>query len=122
VKGSGVEVGTVGPNQSVDFGIDAHLIEEPKIAQGAKEFAGENGTEVDQLFGVVIEANTQRVWRFDLEGANSVNGMYHDVSSLHQRLDWQRHLAGLKKIPIREKFGLMQFGPSFNQPSLPAGQ
>jgi hypothetical protein len=67
VKRGGIEIGTVGPNQSMDFGIDSHLIENGQVAQWTEKLSGQDGQKIDQLFGVVIELDPQGVIRFYLE-------------------------------------------------------
>lgn len=61
VKRRRVEVGVVGPDESVDFGVNAHLIEQGQVTQRAVVVAVENGFEVDDLLGVVVEEDAEGV-------------------------------------------------------------
>ena len=44
-----IEVGSVGPDQRVNFGIDSNLIEQRKIAQGLEQLSGEHLLKVNRL-------------------------------------------------------------------------
>jgi hypothetical protein len=63
----GIEVGAVGPNESVDFRINSHLIEYGQISQRPKKLSGQYWPKVNHLLGVVIELDPQGVIRFYLE-------------------------------------------------------
>jgi hypothetical protein len=51
----------------MDLGIESHLIEYSEVAQWTEKFSGQNGQEIDQMFGVVIELDSQNVGRLDRE-------------------------------------------------------
>lgn len=57
VEGGRIEVCTVGPNQSLNFWIDAHRVENSRIAQRAKKLTEQDGTKVDGSLETVIEAD-----------------------------------------------------------------
>jgi hypothetical protein len=73
VKGGRIEVGSVRPHQCFDLRIDRHLVEQFEIAQGAIQFAGENRSEIDRLFGIVVETNTECVRSNELKGPDPVD-------------------------------------------------
>lgn len=65
VQGGRIEVGSVRPHKSVDFGINAYLIEEIQIAQGTKQFAAQDRLEINDLLSLVVEAHAQGVRSVD---------------------------------------------------------
>jgi len=62
-----IEIRAVRPDQSVNFRIDAHLIENSQIPQRAEKFAGEDWLKIDDLFSRVVKSNTQSVGRLNLD-------------------------------------------------------
>ena len=77
MEGLRIKVGTVRPDQRVHLGIDTHLLEDGGVTQGLKELAGQDGLEVDCLFGRIIESNTQGVRANDLERLDTVDSVRH---------------------------------------------
>lgn len=61
VEGGRVEVGTIGPDEGMNFGVNSHLIEKCEVAQRPEEFPREDGAKIDHLFRAVIEAHTQGI-------------------------------------------------------------
>src|SRR4051794_20003374 len=74
-----VEVGAVRPHERADFGIDANLIVQREVSEWPEKLATKHGLEVDDLLGAIVECDPQRVCRLDLNRANTVNGMTHNV-------------------------------------------
>lgn len=74
---SGIKVGPVGPNERVDFRVDSRSVEQLKVAERRVQFARQSVSEIDGLHGAVVEANPQRVRRYDLEINNAIYGMAH---------------------------------------------
>src|SRR5207302_7239509 len=77
VESGRVEIGPVWPHQRLDLGINPNLIEEPQIAERAVQLTGQNGTEIDDLLGLILESNPQRVVRDRLKGADLMYRMSH---------------------------------------------
>ena len=76
-----VEVGAVGPDQSVALWINAHLTEELGLGEGSVNFSNENRPEVDDLFGGIGEANPEGVIAEVLERRDSVDLVGHGTTS-----------------------------------------
>ncbi len=67
VKGLGIEVSSVGPDESVNFWVYANLIKKRQILQGAIEVSTENLLEIDRLSRIVIERDAYSVGREKFE-------------------------------------------------------
>ena len=67
------EIGTVGPYERMDLGIEQDLPKKCRIAERPEEFSRQHGFEVDRLRRPVIERDAQRVGTYDLEAANVVD-------------------------------------------------
>src|SRR5258706_4393406 len=72
-----MEVRTVGPHQCLALRINANLLEQFQVAEGAVQFAGQNRSKVDRLFGAIVKADLESVCGNDLERANSINRGTH---------------------------------------------
>jgi len=72
-----IEVSSVGPDQRVNFRIDANLIEQRQVTERPIEFAGQDRVKVNSLLRVVVKAHAQDVGCDDLECLNSIDGMNH---------------------------------------------
>ena len=82
-----IEVCTVGPNESVDFRVDSHLVEQSQITQRPVEFARQHGAEINRLLCSVIKPYIQNVRTVDFDCANFVNRMTH-ASILTLKVQW----------------------------------
>ena len=80
MQGGRIKVRSVGPHQRLDFRINPNLIEQLQVAQGAVQFACQNGSKVDRLFRSIVKTNAERVSRNDFERANSINRMTHETT------------------------------------------
>jgi len=72
MEGGGIKIRAVGPDEGPHFGIDTHLVENRQVKQRAKKFAGEDWSEVNHLFGGIIEFNAQCIRSFDAERSNAM--------------------------------------------------
>jgi hypothetical protein len=61
MKGSGIKVGSVGPDQGVDFLVKPDLIEELEVSQWPIEIPRENGLEVNDLMGVIFKLHANGI-------------------------------------------------------------
>lgn len=120
VKGGRIEIGSIRPHEGLGLGIDPHLVEQIEVAQRTVQFPRENGSKIDGLLGVVVEADTQRVWSNVFERPDSINRMTHNHP--FQRLNRRWPPPCLQPLPIDSQLGLMQLGPRFHQPWLPPRQ
>jgi len=77
MEGGGIEIGAVGPDERVNLGVEADLIENGWVAQGAEKFAGQDRLKIDDLFGGVIKSNAQDVWALNLKRTDAVDWMNH---------------------------------------------
>lgn len=66
MKGGGVEVCPVGPDEGMHFGVDSHLIEKRKVAQRTEELTGEDRAKIYHLFRVVVESHAEGISLHDL--------------------------------------------------------
>ena len=72
-----IEVSAVGPDDGVNFGVDAYLVEHRGIEQRTEERANKNRREIDASFEAVIEADSQRARRDDFSRFHAVDRMGH---------------------------------------------
>ena len=61
MKGGGIKVGSIGPDQRVDFLVKPDLIEELVISQWAIEIPRENGLEVNDLMSVIFKLHANGI-------------------------------------------------------------
>ena len=69
-----VKIRAIGPNQRVDFGVDAHLVEEVQIAQRPVDATRQHWQKMDGLFCPVCKAHAQGVRRDDFKILNAMEG------------------------------------------------
>ena len=62
-----IEIGAVGPDEGVNLGINAYLIEHGQVAQRPIQLAAQDRFEVDELFRRIVKLHAQRIGRHDLE-------------------------------------------------------
>ena len=75
MQGRRIKIGTIGPNESLNFRVNLNLIEHGKITQRSIKFADKHKLKVDSLFTAVIKRNTQRVRPDNFDGTNAVDGV-----------------------------------------------
>src|SRR5207249_9963340 len=75
-----IEIGAIGPYESMDLGIEPDLPKKCRIAEWPEEFSRQHGFEVDRLRRAVIERDAQHVATYDLEATNVVDGVVHPSS------------------------------------------
>ena len=73
MQGRGIKISAIGPNESLNFGVNLNLIEHGKITQRSVECTNKHKLKVDSLFTAVIKRNMQRVWPDNFDGTNTVN-------------------------------------------------
>jgi hypothetical protein len=61
VQSSGIEVGSIRPDQCVGLRINANLIEQPKISQRGVQLTGKNRSKADRLLCTVVKSDSQHV-------------------------------------------------------------
>ena len=115
-----IEVLAAGPNEGLNFWIDADTVEDAELPQCLIQRNIQDRLKVDLARDAVIESNSQLVRADDLERHDSVNGMWHCGSN--QRSNCVGWPAGLKLIPGILQFVLVKLGPSFDQSELPPRQ
>jgi len=72
-----IEASAVGPDQRVNFRIDANLIEQRQVLERPIEFPAENGVKINDLLSGIVKAHAQDMRRDDLERCNSIDGTNH---------------------------------------------
>jgi Arc/MetJ-type ribon-helix-helix transcriptional regulator len=77
VEGLRIEIGSIGPHQRVNLGINPYAIENLKIAQRSIELAREDRLKVDGPLGVVVKPYPQNMRALDTERLYKMNGMCH---------------------------------------------
>jgi len=75
-----IEIGAVGPDQSVNFWINPHPIKDRQVSQRSEQNSGKNGLKVDYLIGIVLKPNAQHIRTLDRECSDAVNRMRHCYS------------------------------------------
>jgi len=61
MKGGGIKVGSVRPDQRVNLPIKPDLIKELEVLQGAIEIPREDGLEVNYLQGVIVKLHMKGI-------------------------------------------------------------
>jgi len=99
VQIGGVEIRVVRPDKSPHFGIESHLVEECRVAQGGVDFAVQNRLEVNGLLGIVIEPYPQGMRSDNFEVGNMINKVFHLAPrNLPERFDGKRFLAAVQQF------------------------
>jgi len=65
MKGSGIKVGSIRPDQRVDFLVKPDLIKELEVSQWTIEISRENGLEVNDLMGVIFKLHANGIGPHD---------------------------------------------------------
>ena len=78
----GVEIGSAWPNDRVDFWIERDLGKDLRITKGPIKLPLKNGFKINRSGQTVVEAQTQRIWRNDVERSDAEDGMFHDANLL----------------------------------------
>jgi hypothetical protein len=71
-----VEIGAVGPDKRVNFGIDTYLFKERSIFERTVQFALEDRRKVDPLFAAVRESDIEGVGPHDFETGDSMDRVF----------------------------------------------
>ena len=77
VEGCGVEVGSVGPDERVDFGVYFDLLEEVQVSEGTVELTTQDRLEVDGLHGAFIEIDIEYVPGLESQSADAMDCVLH---------------------------------------------
>jgi len=72
-----IEIGPIGPDQSMNLRVDSNLIENGQIPEGSKQLTRKHGMEIDQLFRAIVELHPQSIGGHVLERFDSINRMQH---------------------------------------------
>lgn len=91
-----IEIGSVWPNERMNFGINANLIENGQLFKSTKHFASENRLKIDYLLDSVIEPNSQYIGGYNFNRSYAIDGVdSHVIKSSSKRFNRQGQLAGL---------------------------
>ena len=82
MKGCRIKVGSVGPDQGMDFRVKPDLIKELKILQWTVKIANQYGLEINHLMGVIFKLHAKGIGPGDGKFGNPVDGMRHELSTL----------------------------------------
>ena len=115
-----IKIGTVRPDDGVHLGIDAHLIEQPDVAERTEHLTGQHRREVDAAFEPVVEAQMERKRRRDGARHDPIDGMAHQW--LGERINRHGGTPLLQARPVIEQLLLVQLRPRLDQPALARGQ
>jgi hypothetical protein len=81
MEGGGIKVGSVGPDQRVNFPIKPDLIKELEVLQGTIEMPREDWLEVNYLLGVIVKLYAKHIGTRDWKIGDSVDWVLHGLRS-----------------------------------------
>jgi hypothetical protein len=100
VKGLGIEVRSVWPNQSVCFRIKRDLIKEVRITERPVQLSSEDRQEIDNLLCMVVKTDAQGVRRDDFKVPDPADEMHHTFNSI-SKARWAPPCVRLAAKPNR---------------------
>ena len=75
VEGRGIEVRSIGPDQSVNLWIQPDVSEQVGILQRAIQLANQHRSKIDGLLRAIRELDTQSMDAYALEGGDPMEGV-----------------------------------------------
>ena len=86
MQGSRIKVSPIRPDQCMDFRINPNLAEQGFIPEWTEYVALQDGSEIDDLFRLIVKTNSKRVGRLDFKKDRTIDGMIHVVPALFHLL------------------------------------
>jgi hypothetical protein len=77
MKGRGIKICSIRPDQSMDLWIQSNLTEEMWIAERAIQRSSEDRSEIDLTLQAVTECDSKAMWANNLEIGDAMEGVNH---------------------------------------------